>query len=86
MLPKIKNIQIKNDHLIHIILMDNFEFTFDCTVYLNYPCNKALKNSSFFKSAKFYGRMIYWDDNHDIHLDQMIPEEYYINQLNKVTK
>ena len=76
MLAKIKNIQLLPDYRIHIYLEDGFDFVFDFTDYLDYQCNKELKNFNLFKQAKFKLRMIYWDDNHDIHLDQMIPDVY----------
>lgn len=76
MLPKIRNISILDEHQIHIYLDDGFDFIFDFKPCLAYPCNKELLDMRFFKRAKFHMRMIYWDDKHDIHLDQMIPESY----------
>lgn len=76
MLPKIKNIIILEDYLIHIYLEDGFDFIFDFKACLVYPCIKELNDLTLFKCAKFHMRMVYWDDKHDIHLDQMIPESY----------
>jgi hypothetical protein len=76
MLPKIVKLELLDDYQIHIYLEDGFDFVFNFKPCLDYPCNKELRDISLFKRAKFHMRMIYWDDMHDIHLDQMIPNKY----------
>lgn len=75
-LPKIEKFRLLDDYKIHIYLEDDHDFIFDFTPCLKYKCNQALKDIILFKQAKARLRMIYWDDTHDIHLDQMIPDEY----------
>ena len=79
MLPKITRIEALENYQLHIYLDDGFDFLFDFTPCLSYACNKALHDINLFKRTQFYLRMIYWDDMHDIHLDQMIPESYLQN-------
>lgn len=78
-LPKIVKVEALDDYLLHVYLADNIDFIFDFKPCLDYPCNKELRNVQFFKRAKSHIYMVYWDDMHDIHLDQMIPE-HYLNQ------
>jgi|GEM_PF-3088411 len=76
MLPKIIKVEALENHQLHIYLDDGFDFIFDFKPCLAYPCNKALEKLSLFKQIKWHLRMVYWDDAHDIHLDQMIPDSY----------
>ena len=76
MLPKIIKVQALENYQLHIYLDDGFSFIFDFKPCLTYPCNKGLLDINLFNKAKHKLRMVYWDDIHDIHLDQMIPEHY----------
>ena len=76
MLPKITKVDVLDNYILKISLDDGYIFNFDFKSYLDLPCNRALKNYTLFKQAKCYMRMIFWGDDHDIHLDQMIPEQY----------
>jgi hypothetical protein len=75
-LPKIIKIEVLDDYKLMIYLDDKTNFIFDFRECLNYPCNAMLRDYKIFKQAKWKSRMVYWDDMHDIHLDQMIPEVY----------
>lgn len=79
MLPKILKVEVLDDYILKIYLVDGYIFNFDFKSYLALPCNKQLENYALFKQAKCYMRMIYWNDEHDIHLDQMIPEHYLVS-------
>jgi len=76
MLPKITKVEALENYQLHIYLDDGFDFFFDFESCLNYPCNNALRDINLFKRAKFHLCMVYWNDMHDIHLDQMIPDSY----------
>lgn len=76
MLPKITKVDVLDDYLLKITLSDSYVFNFDFKPYLALSCNKALEDYTLFKQAKCFMRMVYWSDEHDIHLDQMIPERY----------
>ena len=76
MLPKITKAEALENYQLHIYLDDGFDFIFDFKPCLSYPCNKALHDVKLYNRVKYGLRMVYWDDMHDIHLDQMIPEHY----------
>ncbi len=75
-LPEIVKVEALNNYNLHVYLADSTDFIFDFKPCLDYPCNKLLRDITLFKRVKFHMRMVYWDDLHDIHLDQMIPDSY----------
>lgn len=75
-LPQIEKLRLLESYNVHIYLKDGYDFIFDFTPHLEYKCNQALKDISLFKQVKVKHRMIYWNDEYEIHLDQMLPDEY----------
>lgn len=72
----IKQITPMDNFTIEIELSNGKNFIFDFNQYLEYPFAKKLQDLNFFKTAKFKGELIYWNDMLDFPLHCMdIPEE-----------
>lgn len=72
----IKKIQPFDDFTIEIKLSNDKNYLFDLKQYLNYPFTKKLQNLTFFKTVKFQGELLYWNDMLDFPLHCMdIPKD-----------
>lgn len=70
--PKIVTAIPHNNYIIDIELSDKRHLTLDMTSFLAAPAYKKLSNVGFFLSLKHDYRLIYWDDMHDMHIDQIL--------------
>ncbi|MBM3857485.1 MAG: DUF2442 domain-containing protein [Verrucomicrobia bacterium] len=55
-----------------ITLSDQRHLLLSMKRFLNSPAYKKLSNIGFFLSVKHDHRLIYWDDSHDMHIDQIL--------------
>jgi hypothetical protein len=74
--PKIISVIPHNDYTLDIELSDHQHLKLNMTAFLTSPAHKKLSNLAFFLSVKYDHRMIYWDDTHDMHIDQIL---YFAN-------
>lgn len=77
--PKIIIAIPHNNYTIDIELSDKRHLTLDMSKFLTAPAYKKLSNIGFFLSLKHDYRLIYWDDIHDMHIDQILQ---FANQQN----
>jgi hypothetical protein len=70
--PKIINITPHNDYTLDIKLSNQRCLKLDMTKFLTTPAYKKLQDLKFFLTVKHNQRMIYWDDMHDMHIDQIL--------------
>lgn len=73
-LPIAKIIEVipHKDYTLDIRLSDGRHLKLDMSKFLDCPAYKQLAQMGFFLSVKHDSRMIYWDDMHDMHIDQII--------------
>ena len=70
--PKIVMIAPHPDYTLDIDLSDHQNLTLDMKPFLSAPFYQKLSNQGFFLSVKHDYRTIYWDDMHDMHIDQIL--------------
>jgi len=70
--PKIIKVLAFHDYLLHIQLSDNRWLELDMKIFLQYPAYRKLENKGYFFSVKYDNNLIYWDDMHDMHIDQIL--------------
>jgi hypothetical protein len=78
---RIINIQVIQEFKIRVFLNNGDNFIFDAHDFVTYPCNKELQEEMTFNKVKYKPTFLYWDDDHDIHLDQIIPNVYSANDI-----
>jgi len=42
------------------------------------PCYKPLYDNALFKTVRFKNKRIYWSDQFDFHLDQILERGYFV--------
>ena len=70
--PKIIELTPHSDYTIDILLSDNRKLKLNMKRFLESSAYRKLCNLGFFLSAKHDSRIIYWDDMHDMHIDQIL--------------
>ena len=70
--PKIIDVTPHTDYTIDILLSDQRRLRLNMGRFLDSPAYKKLLNLGFFLSVKHDFRVIYWDDMHDMHIDQIL--------------
>ena len=62
-----------DNYILHVITDDAGVFDFDVLIELKrIPSYKRLYDVNFFKQVHFKGESIYWDYDHDFHIDQVL--------------
>ena len=70
---KLINVEPKDDYIVRIFLDDDSIVDFDVKAELErIPCYKPLYNKALFRTVKFKNKRIYWSDQFDFHLDQIL--------------
>lgn len=70
---KLINIEPKDNYILRIFLNDDLIVDFDIKAELErIPCYKPLYEYALFKTVKFKNKRIYWSDQFDCHLDQIL--------------
>lgn len=62
-----------DNYILHIVTDDSGVFDFNVLTELKrIPSYKRLYDIDFFKQVNFKGERIYWDYDHDFHIDQVL--------------
>lgn len=69
--PKLTEVIAHSDYTLDICV-DNRWLRLDMKRFLQYPAYKKLESVGYFLSVKHDNRMLYWDDMHDMHIDQIL--------------
>ncbi|MCX7102268.1 MAG: DUF2442 domain-containing protein [Methylobacter sp.] len=70
---KLINVVPKDNYILRIFLDDDSIIDFDVKAELErIPCYKRLYDHTFFKTVGFKNKRIYWNDQYDFHLDQIL--------------
>lgn len=70
--PEIIKVLAHKNYSLDIYLSDNRHVKLDMTPLIKYPCYRKLASTSFFSKVRCDGDIIYWDDMHDMHIDQIL--------------
>jgi hypothetical protein len=77
---KLINVEPKDNYILRIYLDNDLIVDFDVKTELErIPCYKALYNQDLFKTVRFKNKRIYWNDQYDFHLDQILERGYLLN-------
>ncbi|TRW93113.1 DUF2442 domain-containing protein [Candidatus Methylobacter oryzae] len=77
---KLINVEPKDDYIVRIYLDDDTVVDFDVKAELErIPCYKSLYDNELFKTVKFKNKRIYWNDQCDFHLDQILERGRFVN-------
>lgn len=67
------NAEARDNYIVRIYLDDDSVIDFDVEAELQrIPCYKPLYDVEFFKTVKFKNKRIYWNDQFDFHIDQIL--------------
>ena len=70
---KLINVEPKDNYILRIFLDNDSIIDFDVKAELDrIPCYKPLYEYTLFKTVKFKNKRIYWSDQYDFHLDQIL--------------
>ncbi len=73
---KLINVEAIDNYILRISLDDDSIIGFDVKAELErIPCYKPLYDFALFKTVKFKNKRIYWSDQFDFHLDQILERE-----------
>ncbi len=70
--PKIEEVIPLSDYTLDIKLSDNRKLKLNMQELLKSPAYQKLSHIGLFLSVKHDDRLIYWDDMHDMHIDQIV--------------
>jgi hypothetical protein len=70
---KLLKVEAQDNYILRISLDDNSTIEFDVKAELErIPCYKPLYDFALFKTVQFKNKRIYWSDQFDFHLDQIL--------------
>ncbi|TAN64630.1 MAG: DUF2442 domain-containing protein [Methylobacter sp.] len=70
---KLINVEPKDNYILRVYLDDESIIDFNVKAELErIPCYKPLYDPGLFKSVRFKNKRIYWNDQFDFHLDQIL--------------
>ena len=76
---KLINVEPKDNYIVRIFLDDDSIVDFDVKAELErIPCYKPLYDKSLFKTVRFKNKRIYWNDQFDFHLDQILERGHVV--------
>lgn len=70
--PKIVQVLAFSAYILHIQLSDDRWLKLDMKKFLQSPAYRKLENIGYFFSVKYDNHLLYWDDMHDMHIDQIL--------------
>ncbi len=69
-----------DNYILHIITDDSTAYDFNVLPELErIPSYKRLYDKEYFKQVKFKSERIYWDYDHDFHIDQVLARARKLN-------
>lgn len=70
---KLINVEPKDNYVLRVYLDDDSVVDFDVRAELErIPCYKSLYDQALFNAREFKNKRIYWNDQCDFHLDQIL--------------
>lgn len=70
---KLVNAEARDNYIVRIYLDDDSIVDFDVKAELQrIPCYKPLYDVELFKTVQFKNQRIYWNDQFDFHIDQIL--------------
>ena len=76
---KLINVEPKDNYILRIFLDNDSIIDFDVKAELDrIPCYKPLYEYTLFKTVKFKNKRIYWSDQYDFHLDQILERGHLV--------
>lgn len=76
---KLINVEPKDNYVLRVYLDDDSIIDFDVKPELErIPCYKPLYNKELFNTVKFKNKRIYWSEQFDFHLDQILESGFFI--------
>ena len=76
---KLINVEAIDNYILRISLDDDSIIDFDVKAELErIPCYKPLYDFSLFKTVQFKNKRIYWSDQFDFHLDQILERGQFL--------
>jgi hypothetical protein len=76
---KMINVEPKDNYILRIFLDDDSIIEFDVKAELDHiSCYKPLYNPVLFKTVRFKNKRIYWNDQFDFHLDQILEHGHFV--------
>jgi hypothetical protein len=80
---KLIKVEPKEDYVIRVYLDDNSVIDFDIKPELaRIPCYKPLNNKELFEKVSFKNKRIFWNEQYDFHLDQILERGQFVNLNN----
>ncbi|MDP3878467.1 MAG: DUF2442 domain-containing protein [Methylobacter sp.] len=78
---KLIKVEPKDNYILRISLDDDSIIDFDVKAELDrIPCYKALYDLTLFNKVKFKNKRIYWSDQFDFHLDQILERGQFLKR------
>lgn len=78
---KLINIEAREDYILRLYFDDHSIIDFDVKAELErIACYKALYDEALFKTVKFKNKRVYWNDDYDFHLDQILDKGLVVKQ------
>ena len=76
---KLINVEPKDNYVVRVFLDDNSIVDFDVKTELErIACYKPLYDNALFKTVKFKNKRIYWNEQFDFHLDQILAQGHFV--------
>lgn len=76
---KLINVEPKDNYIMRIFLDEDSIVDFDVKAELErIPCYKPLYDNALFKKVRFKNKRIYWNDQFDFHLDQILERGHIV--------
>jgi hypothetical protein len=78
---KLIKVEAKDNYILRIYLDDDSIVDFDVKAELErIPCYKPLYDKELFNSVQFKNKRIYWNEQCDFHLDQILERGHFVNK------
>lgn len=76
---KLINVEPKDNYILRVYLDDDSIVDFDVKAELErIPCYKSLYDKELFNSVQFKNKRIYWNEQCDFHLDQILERGHFV--------
>ena len=80
---RVINVEPKDNYILRIFLDDDSILDFDVKAeWERIPCYKPLYEYALFKTVQFKNKRIYWSDQFDFHLDQILERGQVVTRPN----
>ena len=77
---KLINVEPRNDYILRVFLDNQKVLDFDIKPELaRIPCYKPLYDKTLFQAVKFKNQRVFWGEQYDFHLDQILEHGQLVN-------